>query len=1114
MRLLLPPVFGVDEKFSKGVIKQLLEPSSAIEVRMTRFVLPSAAGWMFTDDGGDILYVFPRPPLADHIPADGRVVIGTVLEDVEEIDLRDGKWLRHGAQVPGNVSSAVRESWRKAFKYIGEDEAGDGRIGLRKPQLGALHAIHAHWSTSQGVATVVMPTGTGKTETMLATLVTALCSRLLVLVPTDALRSQITDKFLTLGILKHENAVVLDSSALRPVVGTLLRRPDTPEEVDALFNRCNVIVTTSVLAGRCGEAVQQRMADLCSHLFIDEAHHAEAPTWKRFKAQFKTRDRAILQFTATPFREDGIPLDGKIVYVYPLRMAQRDNYFRPIQFRPVYAYKSARADQEIATKVIEELAADPTGKHVAMARVADTARADEVLEIYRALGQYNPVKLHSRMPKGELDRARQILTNRQTRIVVCVDMLGEGFDMPELKIAAFHDLRKSLAITLQLAGRFTRAREDLGNAVFIANTADVNLREELRTLYSQDPDWNLLLPQLSDGTIEKEVEAQEFLAGFEGELDEIPLSEIHPAASMVVYRTQCQNWNPSQYRKAFRGGAYDERIYPILNEAERTLVVIAARRQGVAWTGIPAVESIVWELCIAVWDSERSLLYIHGSTNSGTYSDFAKALCGNNVSLITAPEVFRVFSGINRLMLTNVGLDEQIGRQIRYTGRMGPDVGSRLSEATLGTTTKAVLAGVGFERGGHTSVGAGKKGRVWSNLRLRVNAFTEWCKRTGAKMVDEAIDPEEVLRGTLIPKLVSARPTAVVVGVDWPVELLDFVESATTISFSATHQEPLTNVSVELVECSDTAPLALRVFTDSHEVRLKLNFVGRGANADFQFVYEGESRATIRRGKTFDLCEYFTEFPPTFWFADGSRLDGNMHTELRTGAALYSRERLEVIDWTDVDIRKESQGEERNKDTVQYRAIEVLKAAFQYEVLMDDDGSGEAADVVGIRTDNPAAPRLITIDLVHCKFSQRETPGARIDDMYVVCGQAQRSVMWLHNKERRTDLLVHLLRREGARIEAGRSTRIEVGTVERLMQLRDISRTCTVTLRVFIVQPGLSKSTAAEHQLAVLGVTEKFLTETYQIPLHVYCGDVPQAPATPRSRGSNMASPLSEATLS
>jgi superfamily II DNA or RNA helicase len=61
------------------------------------------------------------------------------------------------------------------------------------------------------------------------------------------------------------------------------------------------------------------------------------------------------------------------------------------------------------------------------------------------------------------DLVRRQIISKESRIVVCVDMLGEGFDLPELKIAAFHDIRKSLAVTLQLAGRFTRAREDLGN---------------------------------------------------------------------------------------------------------------------------------------------------------------------------------------------------------------------------------------------------------------------------------------------------------------------------------------------------------------------------------------------------------------------------------------------------------------------------------------------------------------------------------------------------------------------------------------------------------------------------------------------------------------------------
>lgn len=118
-------------------------------------------------------------------------------------------------------------------------------ITLRPPQTGALHAIHAHWSVADGVATIVMPTGTGKTKTMLATAISAQCERILVVVPADALRTQIGEKFLTLGILKMAKSVILDSSATRPVVGVLTSTPKNIAEVDALFGASNVVVTTS-----------------------------------------------------------------------------------------------------------------------------------------------------------------------------------------------------------------------------------------------------------------------------------------------------------------------------------------------------------------------------------------------------------------------------------------------------------------------------------------------------------------------------------------------------------------------------------------------------------------------------------------------------------------------------------------------------------------------------------------------------------------------------------------------------------------------------------------------------------------------------------------------------
>ncbi|WP_081231591.1 DEAD/DEAH box helicase family protein [Mycobacterium avium] len=66
--------------------------------------------------------------------------------------------------------------------------------------------------------TVVMPTGTGKTDTMLA----AYChspKATLVMVPSDTLRTQIASSFTTLGVLPRIGAITGDFRC--PVVAVL-----------------------------------------------------------------------------------------------------------------------------------------------------------------------------------------------------------------------------------------------------------------------------------------------------------------------------------------------------------------------------------------------------------------------------------------------------------------------------------------------------------------------------------------------------------------------------------------------------------------------------------------------------------------------------------------------------------------------------------------------------------------------------------------------------------------------------------------------------------------------------------------------------------------------------
>lgn len=78
-----------------------------------------------------------------------------------------------------------------------------------------------------------MPTGTGKTETMLSVLISSMCKRVLVVVPSDALRAQIAEKFETLGILKIPGNKILAEKALRPVVGRLTSGPKSSTDVDS-----------------------------------------------------------------------------------------------------------------------------------------------------------------------------------------------------------------------------------------------------------------------------------------------------------------------------------------------------------------------------------------------------------------------------------------------------------------------------------------------------------------------------------------------------------------------------------------------------------------------------------------------------------------------------------------------------------------------------------------------------------------------------------------------------------------------------------------------------------------------------------------------------------------
>lgn len=159
-----------------------------------------------------------------------------------------------------------------------------------------------------------------------------------IVVPSDLLRKQTITRFCTLGKLREIGAI--NDTFENPVVGCLVSSPKDITELQELLDKSNLIVTTMSLlnSGYFKDEFIRLLASTCDTLVIDEAHHVPASSWKQVKKAFQSV--RCLQFTATPFRNDGKKIDGDIIYNFPLALAQERGYFKSINFYPIYEFDS------------------------------------------------------------------------------------------------------------------------------------------------------------------------------------------------------------------------------------------------------------------------------------------------------------------------------------------------------------------------------------------------------------------------------------------------------------------------------------------------------------------------------------------------------------------------------------------------------------------------------------------------------------------------------------------------------------------------------------------------------------------------------------------------------
>ncbi len=1083
----LPPLV-VNKPFPKGRVRHVLRQGAEVEILERREVRITSRTTLpvLHLANGDRVLVTSRPNIDRPASIDG------ILKERPEGGYQ---WRSHRllegfdarvAQVGWPcVAKEIATSWDGRLSFRSEVKQEDGTIlpgqeGLRPPQLGALHAIGAHWSLGHQPATIVMPTGTGKTETMLAALAAFGRSPLLVVVPWDALRAQTAQKFLSFGLLRKLK--VLPEDVPNPIVGVINKRPQTAEDLE-LIAACNVVVVTASALGMGAETtILDALAQSCSALILDEAHHVPASNWTRVRDAFKNVH--TLQFTATPFRRDAQLVDGKVIFNYPLSQAQQDGYFKPIRFESVFEVRgTVRADRAIAEAAIQQLREDLDAgyDHLLMARCEGIGRAEAVEQIYRELApDLEPVLIHSESPVANA-RVEELKAGR-SKIAVCVNMLGEGFDLPRLKVAAIHDMHRSLAILLQFTGRFTRvAGQNIGDATVVANIADTRVSGALERLYSEDADWNKLLSELSSEAAQDHAELIEFLQSSQRldtpSTDDVSISHklLRPIFSTVVFNSE--QFVPARFHLGLGKERHVHAVW--LHDETKTLYFVTRSEPRLRWMQSKEVRDREWVLFVLHYHADARLLFLSSTDHGSIFQELAQAVSGE-VTLISGEQVFRSLGRINRLMFQSLGVKKHGRRNLSFAMYTGADVADALGVSERAGSVKNNVSGTGWEEGNKVAIGCSYKGRVWSREQGSIPSLIQWCKEIGSKLVDDTINVADIIANVLVPQEIDGIPDEEVLVVEWPAELLG-VSVERVVFASGDAEWPLYLVDIEFRD-KEGSSLRFELRTDDVP-DLAAFTLTVGGEYGFQVRQTGGDELSIKIGnRDYGASQYFSSYPPLVRFVDLSELDGNLLIKPQDPRELQlDASQFETWDWQGVDLTVESlwRNGQMRMDSIQWKAAQhFIQGGF--DVVFDDDAAGEAADLVCLKEE----PDRIRLVLAHCKFSGGQTAGERVKDVVEVCSQAVRSAKW---KWRFRDLGQHINSRNQKLATNVRPSRFLAGSPTELNNIVKAYRFKRVDAEILVVQPGLSLANRTTDQDMVIASAATYLKETIGCDLGVIC---------------------------
>lgn len=947
-------------------------------------------------------------------------------------------------------------------KHVNHALSDDGK-GIRECQMGALHAISSHFTLKDTQAVVVLPTGAGKTAVLMLCPFVLKARRVLVITPSQFVRNQIARDFKALSTLKRTGA--LPNSLDPPLVIEVKETMTNSVAWDAL-REAHVVVATPNAVSPGKKGITNPPSDLFDLVLIDEAHHAPAHTWTAIIKAFPAA-RSVL-FTATPFRRDRKEIKGRYIYSYPIQRAFDDGIYGEMEFLPVTCEEGTTGDISLARATAKVFEEDRLARleHSLMVRAESVPRANELKRIYEAETALRLDVVHSGKSQKVVEKVIQRLREGELDGVICVNMLGEGFDFPKLKIAALHAPHRSLAVTLQFLGRFARVNAPgLGNAKFLAVPEE--LSGQLTELFNNSSAWGKRIRNIGQARIGRELRTREVIEGFirsEESPDEVGLEDLSLYSFTVFNHVKVvQVWGEVDLHQfpnipGFQNG-------PVLvNEDEGAVAFILREELRPKWATTDGFDTVEYQLVVVYHDTESQLLFICSTLREENfYQQVASIFIRGQFRPLSLSKINRILRSYDSLDLFNVGMRNRAQGTVAESYRQlsGPAVQHAIQPDDGRLYHRGHVFGKGITANGEDTIGISSLSKVWRLSESKIPELLEWCQNLARDIANSAPFRTQSSLDLLDAGTdVEAIPTTVVIAANWHESVYDKPPMVNVIDTDGVISKmPLLDLDLSARLGSDESCIEVNLTDGAHSLPLRFSLMPF-PNVDY--ADPSLPYWTVDNGRTeVPIAQYLNHHQLRFHLADGSLLEGNQ----LFGVGAETTEprhpcRTEVVDWPamNVDIGAEVTVTSADKLSV-HAGLERRLAASDADVIVYDHRTGECADFIVLKEHNSE----VKVTLYHCKGAGGKPSGERVDDLYEVCGQATKSIQWRIKKQ--------LVKRLKTRIRSG--SRFVKGDEQTLIDLLESDPRHQLRTEVVAVQPGVSIGSISSKQVHLLSAANR-----------------------------------------